>query len=82
MVNNNIITVKDVNIRTMKKDGVDYICITDIARQRRQIKVLDEIRKERKRTLDRVNNHIRIKDICQQRIYRNGQPSIYRRRRT
>ena len=37
MTNNNIITVKDVNIRTMKKDGVDYICITDIARQKNSV---------------------------------------------
>ncbi|MBQ7423193.1 MAG: KilA-N domain-containing protein [Prevotella sp.] len=37
MANNNIITVKDVNIRTMKKDGVDYICITDIARQKNSV---------------------------------------------
>ena len=27
------ITVKDVRIRTMKVNGADYICITDIARQ-------------------------------------------------
>ena len=37
MTNNNIITVKDVNIRTLKKDGVDYICITDIARQKNSV---------------------------------------------
>ena len=37
MANNNIITVKDVNIRTMKKDGVDHICITDIARQKNSV---------------------------------------------
>ena len=52
MVNNNIITVKDVNIRTMKKDGVDYICITDIARLRRQMKAQDEIRKERELSIE------------------------------
>lgn len=28
------ISVKDVLIRTMTKDGIDYICITDIARQK------------------------------------------------
>ena len=37
MVKRNIITVKDTNIRTMSKDGVDYICITDIAKQRNSI---------------------------------------------
>ena len=34
MANKNIITVKDVNIRTIKVDGKDYICLTDIARQK------------------------------------------------
>lgn len=28
------IFVKDVAIKTMIKDGIDYICITDIARQK------------------------------------------------
>ena len=37
MAKQNTITVKDVNIRTMKKDGIDYICITDIARQKNAI---------------------------------------------
>ena len=31
------ITVKDVSIRTMKVNGTDYICITDIARQKNEI---------------------------------------------
>ena len=31
------ITVKDVSIRTMKVNGADYICITDIARQKNEI---------------------------------------------
>ena len=30
----NMITVKDVNIRTIKVDGVDYISLTDIAKQK------------------------------------------------
>ncbi|MBQ6064102.1 MAG: KilA-N domain-containing protein [Prevotella sp.] len=30
-------TVKDMVIKTMKKDGIDYICITDIARQKNAI---------------------------------------------
>ena len=34
MARKEIIVVKDVTIRTIKKDGVDYICITDIARQK------------------------------------------------
>jgi len=36
MAKQNIMTVKDVNIRTMTKDGIDYICITDIARQKNE----------------------------------------------
>ena len=34
MAKKNKITVRDVSIRTMIVDGVDYICITDIARQK------------------------------------------------
>ena len=37
MAKQNIITVKDANIRTMDVNGVDYICITDIARQKNDI---------------------------------------------
>ena len=31
------ITVKNVSIRTMKVNGADYICITDIARQKNEM---------------------------------------------
>lgn len=34
MAKRNIITVKDVNIRTIKVDGKDYISLTDIAKQK------------------------------------------------
>ena len=34
MVKKSIITVKDTNIRTMTINGFDYVCITDIARQK------------------------------------------------
>ena len=37
MAKQNIIIVKDANIRTMNIKGVDYICITDIARQKNAI---------------------------------------------
>ena len=37
MTKKNTITVRDVNIWTMTKDGKDYICITDIARQKNDI---------------------------------------------
>ena len=34
---NSEISVKDVLIRTMTKDGIDFICITDIAKQKNPI---------------------------------------------
>ena len=37
MAKKNEIIVKDVNIKTMTIDGVDYICITDIAKQKNDI---------------------------------------------
>ena len=37
MAKRSIITVKDVNIRTLTVNGIDYICITDIARQKNEI---------------------------------------------
>lgn len=37
MAKKNEIIVKDVAIRTMTKDGTDYICITDIARQKNAV---------------------------------------------
>lgn len=37
MAKKNEILVKDVVIKTMTKDGFDYICITDIARQKTQL---------------------------------------------
>ncbi|MBR5908119.1 MAG: KilA-N domain-containing protein [Bacteroidales bacterium] len=41
---NTEITVKDVLIRTMKKDGIDYICITDIARQKNPVEPKDVVK--------------------------------------
>ena len=37
MAKRSIITVKDVSIRTMTVNGIDYICITDIAKQKNEI---------------------------------------------
>lgn len=37
-------TVKDVSIRTMKVNGADYICITDIARQKNTAEPKDVIK--------------------------------------
>ena len=39
-----IIMVKDVNIRTMTKNGIDYICITDIARQKNKAEPKDVVK--------------------------------------
>ena len=39
-----MITVKDVNIRTMTVYGIDYICITDIARQKNEAEPKDVVK--------------------------------------
>ena len=44
MVKKSIITVKDVNIRTMTVNGIDYICITDIARQKNENEPKDVVK--------------------------------------
>ena len=44
MANKSIITVKDVNIRTMTVNGIDYICITDIARQKNENEPKDVVK--------------------------------------
>lgn len=44
MSKKNEIAVKDVLIRTMTKDGIDYICITDIARQKNPIEPKDVVK--------------------------------------
>lgn len=38
------IFVKDVAIKTMIKDGIDYICITDIARQKNAAEPKDVVK--------------------------------------
>ena len=44
MKKENIIMVKDVNIRTITKNGIDYICITDIARQKNEAEPKDVVK--------------------------------------
>ncbi len=44
MAKKSIITVKDVNIRTMNVNGIDYICITDIARQKNETEPKDVVK--------------------------------------
>ncbi len=44
MESKQIITVKDAPIRTMRKDGIDYICITDIARQKNAAEPKDVVK--------------------------------------
>ena len=38
------IIVKDTTIRTMSKNGIDYICITDIARQKNSVEPKDVVK--------------------------------------
>ena len=44
MAKKSVITVKDVNIRTMTVNGIDYICITDIARQKNETEPKDMVK--------------------------------------
>ncbi len=44
MAKQNIIIVKDANIRTMNSNGVDYICITDIAKQKNSAEPKDVVK--------------------------------------
>lgn len=39
-----IIAVRDVNIRTMTAGGIEYICITDIARQKNETEPKDVVK--------------------------------------
>lgn len=41
---NSNIVVKDVIIKTIMRDGIDYICITDIARQKNPIEPKDVVK--------------------------------------
>lgn len=49
-----MITVKDVNIRTIQKDGKDYISLTDIARQKNEAEPKDVVKNwmQQKNTLE------------------------------
>lgn len=38
------LVVKDTTIRTLTKNGVDYICITDIARQKNPVEPKDVVK--------------------------------------
>lgn len=44
MENKQNIIVKDATIRTLHKDGMDYICITDIARQKNAVEPKDVVK--------------------------------------
>ena len=44
MSKKNEISVKDVIIRTMTQNGIDYICITDIARQKNAVEPKDVVK--------------------------------------
>ena len=44
MAKKNEIIVKEVDIKTMTKDGIDYICVTDIARQKNAVEPKDVVK--------------------------------------
>ena len=44
MKKNSEIIVKDVSIRTMKVNGTDYLCITDIATQKNEAEPKDVVK--------------------------------------
>ena len=44
MTKNNTINVKEIVIRTIKVNGSDYICITDIAKQKNSIEPKDVVK--------------------------------------
>jgi kilA-N domain protein len=39
-----VLQVKDITIRTLLQNGIDYICITDIARQKNPIEPKDVVK--------------------------------------
>ena len=44
MSKNNNIIVKDSLVKIIKKDGIDYICITDIAKQKNSVEPKDVVK--------------------------------------
>lgn len=40
----NILQVKDTTIKTLRRNGIDYICITDIARQKNPVEPKDVVK--------------------------------------
>lgn len=40
----NILQVKDTAIKTLSRNGIDYICITDIARQKNPVEPKDVVK--------------------------------------
>ena len=56
MAKKSMITVKDVNIRTVTVNDIDYICITDIARQKNETEPKDVVKNwmRQKNTLEHL----------------------------
>lgn len=44
MAKKNILKVKDVGVKTLHQNGIDYICITDIARQKNALEPKDVVK--------------------------------------
>lgn len=66
MSKNSEIAVKDVLIRTMTKDGIDYICITDIARQKNPVEPKDVVKNwlRQKNTLEYLGLWEKLYNPC------------------
>lgn len=62
----NKIVVKDQSIRTLKKDGIDFICITDIAREKNPIEPKDVVKNwlRSKNTLEYLGLWERLNNPC------------------
>lgn len=44
MIKKSVLQVRDVSIRTLSQNGIDYICITDIARQKNSTEPKDVVK--------------------------------------
>lgn len=44
MVRKSVLQVRDTTVRTLQQNGIDYICITDIARQKNSLEPKDVVK--------------------------------------
>ena len=71
MVKKAVIQVRDTMIRTLQENGIDYICITDIARQKNPVEPKDVVKNwmRVKNTLEYLGlweklNNLNFKEVC------------------